>query len=911
MHRKFGTVRKLALSLFLAGSGAGFLPVFPGGGGVALGSENSGAPAQTAKSPAPPKLRLPADAVAPTRYAVDLTLVPDQDTFTGAVDIQLDFKQSPSVLWLNAEKVTVEEASLSADGSPVALKVVPVEKDYVGFTLARPVGPGPAALHVSYSGVISRKDMQGIFQVKDGDEWYIYSQFENIGARQAYPCFDEPGYKVPWRLTLHVKKDQVALSNTPVVSATDSGDGMKTVKFAETPPLPSYLVALTVGHLDLVDAGTTGKKNTHVRIVVPHGRAGEAKYAAETTPTIVNLLEGYFGIPYPYEKLDEVAIPLAGYAMEHPGLVTYGAQIILAKPEEQTPGHEREWSSVAAHELAHQWFGDLVTTAWWDDIWLNEGFASWMANKIVNQFHPEWHMNISELNSYQSAMENDGLVSARRVRQPIESDDDIANAFDGITYNKGSALLNMFENYMGADHFREGVRRYLQKYAGKNATSAEFLASLAGEDASIAPAFSSFLDQPGVPLVTVSLDCRGGAAKVDLNQQRFLPLGSQGGTPELWKIPVCVRYPTGSGRASECTLLDQGSSQMTLSKASGCPGWVEANAGADGYYRVLYQGNVLDGLLKNDAGALTLPEKVALIGDISALTGNGKVPLGQALALVPGLARDPARQVVNKTMQVTTGLQDNLVTPDLLPQYHRYIEDLYGARARALGWKDRAGESDDDRLLRPSVDGTVADVAEDPDAIAQAKALTTAWLDDHKAVDRDMLGSVMFAAARHGDQALFDRMRAAAKQEKDEDVLNTLLYCLGSFPQPEIAREALPLVLTDEFDPRQSLDILFGVAQSPKTRDLAYEFVKQNWDALIAKLPTDTGAYLPYVAGGYCDEAHRQDAAGFFEGRSTKYSGGPRDLAQMLEGIDLCVAFKKAQQPSVTEFLKSYGTGGL
>ncbi len=862
--------------------------------------------AQTNEAPAPPKFRLPGDVVAPLRYAVDLTVIPDGDTFTGAVDIQLNFKKSATALWLNAEKLKMKEATLTAGGATVPLKVVPMDKDYVGFAFASPVGPGQAKLHVSYQGEISRKDMSGIFQVKDGVEWYIYSQFEEIGARQAFPCFDEPGYKVPWQLTLHVKKDQVALSNTPIVSETDSSDGMKTVKFAETPPLPSYLVALTVGHLDFIDAGTAGKKNTRVRIVVPHGRGGEAKYSAETTPTIVNLLEDYFGIPYPYDKLDEVAIPLAGYAMEHPGLVTYGASIILVKPEEQNPGHQRLWSSVAAHELAHQWFGDLVTTAWWDDIWLNEGFASWMANKIVNRYHPEWHMDIAELNSYQRAMENDSLVSARRVRQPIQSNDDIANAFDSITYNKGSALLNMFENYMGDSRFREGVRRYLAKYASKNATSADFLGSLAEGDASIPSAFSSFLDQPGVPLVTAGLDCQGTEPQLHLAQERFLPLGSEGGVAELWKVPVCVRYPAGLEERRQCTLFEHSSALMALPNATGCPGWVQANFGADGYYRVLYQGDLLSDLLKNDARALTLPEKVALIGDISALTGNGKIPLGQALALTPRLARDPARQVVTKTIVVTTALQNNLVSPELLPQYHLYLEDLYGSRARALGWRDRPGESDDDRLLRPLVMSTMANQAEDPESIVQAKTLALAWLDDRKAVDPDMVSSVMFAAARHGDQVLFDRLRGAAKQEKDEDILNTLLLALGSFPEPAIAKKALPIVLTDEFDSRQSVDILFRVAQSPKTRDVAYDFVKQNWDTLIAKLPTDFGAFLPDVAGGYCDEAHRQDAAGFFEGRSTKYSGGPRNLAQILERIDLCVAFKKAQQPSVTEFLKSY-----
>ena len=865
--------------------------------------------AETGEAPTPPKLRLPAEVVGPVHYAADLTVVPDQDTFSGAIDIQLNFKQSASVLWLNAEKVKVKEAVLTAGGATVPLKVVPEDKDYVGFALASPVGPGPAMLHVAYQGEISRKDMQGIFQVKDGGQWYIYSQFENIGARQAYPCFDEPGYKVPWQLTLHVKSDQVALSNTPILSETESGDGMKTVKFAETPPLPSYLVALAVGHLDFVDAGTAGKKNTRVRIVVPHGRGGEAKYAAETTPTIVNLLENYFGIPYPYDKLDEVAIPLAGYAMEHPGLVTYGAQIILSKPEEQTLQHQREWSSVAAHELAHQWFGDLVTTAWWDDIWLNEGFASWMANKIVNQYHPDWQMNISELNSYQGAMENDGLVSARKVRQPIESDDDIANAFDGITYNKGSALLNMFENYMGADRFREGVRRYLAKYAWKNATSADFLASLAGDDTSIGAAFSSFLDQPGVPLVTATLNCQGGAPKLELSQQRFLPLGSQGGAPERWKVPVCVRYPAGSGDQRECMLFDQESSQMALAKATSCPGWVEANGGANGYYRVLYQGGLVDGLLKNDASALTLPEKVALIDDIAALTGNGSIPLGRALALAPEFARDPERQVVTKTMTITTGLEDRVIPNDLALKYHEYLERIYGARARQLGWKPKPGESDNERLLRPNVVAVVAIEAQDGDLIAQAKSLAQAWLDDHKAVDPEVADSVLVTAAKYGDRPFFDHLRAAAKREQNEDLRRTMLFAMGLFPDPEIVKLALSIVLTDEFDIRQSLLIVFGAARFPPTRDLAYDFVKQNWDALTAKLPTDSGAYLPDVAGGYCDEAHRQDAASFFQGRSTKYSGGPRNLAQMLEGIDLCVAFKKAQQPSVTEFLKSYGTG--
>jgi alanyl aminopeptidase len=873
---------------------------------ASLHAWNAKAGQATGQAPTPPKFRLPADEVAPVRYRLDLTLVPDQDTFQGAVEVDLQLAKSTSVVWLNAEWLTVKEAALMVGQQKLAAKVIGQPHDYLGFAFGRPVGPGTATLRVVYEGEISRKDQQGIFQMKDGDRWYVYSQFEAIWARRAFPCFDEPSYKVPWQLTLRVKKDQAAVSNTPILSETASGAGMKEVKFAETKPLPSYLVALAVGDLEFVDAGVTGKKNTHVRLVVPRGHSAEAKYAAETTPTIVSLLENYFDIPYPYDKLDEVAIPLYGGAMENAGMVTYGSSIILAKPEQDTPSRQREWVWVAAHELAHQWFGDLVTTAWWDDIWLNEGFASWTSNKIVNEYHPEWRHDVSALNSYQGAMGSDSLVSARRVRQPIESKDDIVNAFDSITYDKGSALLNMFESYMGRERFRAGIHRYLMKYSWKNANSAEFLAALAGDDASIAPAFSTFLDQPGVPLVTAALDCSGGTATLELSQQRFLPLGSTGSADQIWQIPLCVRYPAGEREGRQCELLSQKSAPLQLTQGGGCPAWVEANAGAAGYYFGLYEGNLLDALLKDDAKVLTLPEKVALVGNVASLTSNGKIPLGKALALAPSLAQDPARQVVTKTMEITTGLQENLAPQELLPRYRQYLMDVYGGRARDLGWMAKAGESEDARFLRPAVLSVVANGAEDSEAIAQAKKLALAWLDDHKAVAPDMLGTVLVTAARHGDRDLFDRMRAAAKNEKQENFRGTLLFSLGSFPDPEIIKTALPIVLSDEFDSRESLSILWGPAQRRQTRDFAYDFVKQNWDRLIAKLPTDTGSYLPYVAGGYCDAEHRQDVQNFFSGRSTKYTGGPRILTQMLENIDLCIAYKNAQQASVAEFLETY-----
>ena len=858
-------------------------------------------PATAADDPQPPRFRLP-DFAVPQRYDVNLTVAPDQDTFSGAVDIDLNFKQASPVLWLNAKKIKIKEAILKTGGQTLTAKVITEPKDLVGFSFDHPVGPGTARLHVSYEGEISRKDMQGIFQVKDGDHWYIYSQFENISARQAFPCFDEPSYKVPWKVTLNVPKDDRAFSNTPMVSETVSGD-TKTVRFAETKPLPSYLVAITVGPLDLVEASPAGAKKTAIRIIVPRGRGPEAQYVAATTPDIVNLLEKYFGIPYPYEKLDEVAIPLAGFAMEHPGMVTYGAGFFLLKPQETTLNQKRLVTSIMAHELAHQWFGDLVTTEWWEDIWLNEGFASWMANKIVNEYRPDWKMNIQEINGYQGAMGTDELVSSRKVRQPILSDDDIENAFDNITYNKGSALLNMFESYLGPPTFQARIQQYLRKYSWGNATSAQFLEVLSGGKPEVAQAFSSFLDQAGVPLITPKLDCNGGNIQLQLSQQRFLPRGSQGSSDQVWSVPVCVKYPAGAGIQRECTLLTKKTGSMSLGKAKACPAWVYPNADEAGYYRVLYGNKMLESIV-SDEKTLTVEERVGLIGDIAALT-ESYMPLGEAMALVPKFAHESNREVITKTLSIVGDLNDHLVPEDLKPKYRRYISDLYGQRARELGWKDLPSDNDDARLLRPAMFNTVANKAEDPELIDAAKKLALQWIDDHKAIDRDMLGPILRTAARHGDRTLFDRLHAQAKKETDEDIQGTVLFAMGSFTDPAIIKTALPIILTDEFDPRQSLRILFGAA-SPETRDLAYDFVKQNWDALIAKLPTDSGAFLPFVAGDYCDAEHRADIEAFFKDRSTKYAGGPRNLQQVLEGVDLCIANKKANEASVAEFLRKY-----
>jgi alanyl aminopeptidase len=462
----------------------------------------------------------------------------------------------------------------------------------------------------------------------------------------------------------------------------------------------------------------------------------------------------------------------------------------------------------------------------------------------------------------------------------------------------------MFESYIGPEKFQERIRRFLHKYEWGNATSAQFLEALGGSDQAVGRAFSTFLDQAGVPLVTARVQCDGGSVKLQLSQQRFLPRGSQGSAGQSWNIPVCIRYPAGSGEQRSCILMTSTTETVDLAKARGCPNWTYANADAAGYYLVRYQDGMLNSLLK-DEKTLSLTERVGLIGDLAALT-QGYIPLGEAMALVPKFARNSDRAVVTKTLWIVGGLDDHLVPNNLKLNYRRYMSDQYKPRAEQLGWKARAGEDDDSRLLRPNLFGVVADQVEDREFIEQGKKLALAWLEDHKAVDPDMVSAVLNTAARHGDRSLFDRLRTQAKKETDENLRGWLLSAMGSFRDPAITKVALPIILTDEFDNRESLTILFNAAASPQTRDIAYDFLKQNWDTLVAKLPTDFGAFLPFAAGNYCDPQHRADAEAFFKDRSTKYTGGPRNLSQVLEGISLCAANKDANQSSVAEFLKNY-----
>ncbi|HEX3758695.1 MAG TPA: M1 family metallopeptidase, partial [Kofleriaceae bacterium] len=745
---------------------------------------------------------------------------------------------------------------------------------------------------------------------------YVYTQFEAVYARRAFPCFDEPDNKVPWQLTLDVPAQLVAVANAPIAAESPLSGGKKRVEFTPTKPLPSYLVAFGVGPFELVDAGKT-QRGTPVRIVALAHRAADAAYAAKTSARLIDLLEDYFGSPYPYPKIDMLAIPITvGFgAMENAGLITYTETSILhdAKASRQ---RQLGWISVASHELAHQWFGDLVTTAYWDDIWLNEGFATWMSRKIVSRFEPTWRDDQSELNTRDVALDNDSLVSARQIRQPIKRQDDIFTAFDRITYDKGASILNMFESYLGTDTFQRGVRDYVAARAWGNATSADFVSAIskaAGKD--VGPAFATFLEQPGTPEITATATCEGGKASVALAQQRYVPPGAP--TPPAtrpWIVPVCVAFDKAGQRGEACTLLDQPTGTVDLSAslpAKSCPRWVMPNVNGRGYYRNVYTPAQVGALRDEGWGQLSWTERRAVFRDVRDAVGNGKLPLQLALSLIPKLLAGNDRFTVGPAIQLATGLGRS-VPEELQPKYEAWLRQTFGAGAAKAGLLPRDSDTLDIEVTRGALIGAVAWTGRDPKLVAEAVKLADHWRDLPQSVRGEVLRLAVDARPE-----IFERTLQDVRTEADRSRRQEMLRALASVRDPKRHAAALGLMLDKKLDPRETLMMLFGGgggrgggavgAEGEAHLAVAQAFFRDHQAEIMSTMPQDgTAGPFARLSGLFtatCRADQRAAVTEYVQQTFAKLPGGKRILAQNLEQMDQCIARREQLDPEIRAWL--------
>ncbi len=852
------------------------------------------------KPVAPVAMRLPST-VAPQAYALHLQVDPDQPRHQGEVQIRLQLQQpipARGAIRLHAKGLQLHEIWLETGARRWRGKATPADAERVDLHFGQPLAAGPALLTIGFSGPITDRDVYGLFRQREAGQWGAYTQFQATGARQAFPLFDEPGWKVPWTLSLTVPQTLVAVSNMPVASEEAARPGFKRVHFQASPPMPSYLLAFGVGRFDSVHAGKIGQDgqggSLPLRFIVPAGRQADATFAAGITGRILGRLEAWFGMPYPYAKLDSLALPLTTDfgAMEHAGLVTYASSLLLASPAEHTPQFERSYVAIAAHELAHQWFGNLVTLAWWDDLWLNESFASWLGDKITAEVQPGWGWQTSLQRARAAAMRADRLASARRIEQPVQQDEDMGNLWDAITYDKGQTVLAMFEAWTGPDAFQAGVRRYLQRHAWGSASSDDFFQALADADPALPAAVRSFTRQGGIPRLQVRLLCEDGPPRLQLAQSRLLPIGSPAAPAPPWQLPLRVRTPAGSSRL----LMTTPEASLPLPDTD-CPAWVQANADGSGYWRVVYAGDGLSRLAA--APGLSTGEWLALLDDAIGLHGAGDIDNQQALDLVRAAAGHPSGEVVQSAMDLLRHLRP-LIRPGQQAAHAALWREAFGARARQLGWAPLPGDSNDDRLLRPVLLQAVAVLGEDADLRQQALGLAQAWLVDRRQLSADLRLPVL-ASAAHADglgsgETLFQQLQAALRDSSVRTERGDLLAALGQFRQPALAAQARAVLLQPQIDLRDSLwPLLRAQVEEEAPRSEVLDFVLRHQPVLASRLGKEELVRLPGLFRAGCSDSEARRIAAGFHASMAQLAGGRVALARTVEAVRLCSAWRAQQ----------------
>ncbi len=575
--------------------------------------------------PPPPGFVLSNDVV-PKKYTLDLTIYPAQPTFEGSVRIDVELRKPVTFIWLNAKDVNPIDATIEVDGHTAQAHAEAVGGEFIGIELDSPAGPGRATLSIRYQARVDDKALVGAYRRIVEGEWYVFTTFTAIEARRAFPCFDEPRFKTPWELTIHVKREQQAFANARALREVEEPGDMKAIQFAATEPLPSELVAFAVGPFDVFEGSAAGH-GTPIRVITPKGHALDGKAAAQATVDVLPRLEAYTGIQYAFGKLDHIALPEGAFgAVENPGLITYIAQRLLLAPGQETPGKTRAIRYLQAHEMGHQWFGDLVTQASWEDTWLSEGFANWISDKVMDEEESAARKHLNTVVAREHIMATDAGPHTRPVRLAMHNREEMRDVYSPVIYEKGAAILLMLEGWLGEEHFRDGLRAYLKGHSFGNASTTDLEAALSGADGvDPTPVMHAFLDQTGIPAVrTGDVSCETSSAP------RFEIQESQ-----TFAIPVCWRADGVSGQS--CTVLNAPRKQVELPKGAACPAWIYLNAGGTGYYRTEWTVRQVNTFVEHGTGALTAAERLTLVYDLQALKRSGR---RDVMALLAKLTQD-------------------------------------------------------------------------------------------------------------------------------------------------------------------------------------------------------------------------------------------------------------------------------
>ena len=776
--------------------------------------------------------------VRPRHYQI--TLQPDLDKFTfdGLELIEIEIAETTSDIVLNADEMQVHTATLVQDGSsqPATAITLDGELETVTLSFANAIEPGAAQLDLRFTGALNDK-LRGFYRSQyvnpEGETAYLATtQFEATDARRAFPCWDEPSRKATFQLTLNIPTQMVAVSNTPIIDTAGLDSGYKSIMFARTPVMSTYLMAFIIGDLTYIEQEAAN--NTRVGVWTTRGKEEQGRFALETSARMLSFFNDYFGIPYPLEKLDHIAIPdFAAGAMENWGCITYRETALLVDPDNSSAGTRQRVAEVVAHEMAHMWFGDLVTMEWWDDLWLNESFASWMGTKAVDWAFPEWQMWTQFVNmDTNRALSLDGLKNSHPIEQEVKDPAEISQLFDAISYSKGASVIRMLEQFLTPEVFQRGLHQYLNANQYANARTEHLWAAL--EEASQQPVtaiMGTWTGQMGYPVLRVEAHESGDHLELALSQERFVYDNLMGESePEemVWQVPVGVAQ-SGNGEG-QILVMDSPQARLRLDRPAGADGWFKVNPLQTGFFRVNYSEADWQRLIPA-ISALTLPatDRLGIQNDAYALSKAGLLPVTQFLALAEAYKNedDPS---------VWSDLASNLRDIELLvadEPYHEnfrsFARNLFGPAARRIGWEARDGEGHLDALLRSTVLSQAGGYG-DPEFLSQARERFDTYLKDGSTLHPDLRGLVFSLAAQGGDDTTYDALWELEKQADLQEEKIRLLLALARFTQPELLQETLRRALSDDVRSQDTISVITSVASNLRGRHLAWQFVKNNWD---------------------------------------------------------------------------------
>src|SRR5713226_5582160 len=847
--------------------------------------------------------RLPNLAV-PENYT--LSFAPDftRDNFGGEETIQIQVLKPTSQIVLNSADIVFQDASITSDGATQKAKItLDQEKETATLAVDKPLASGAATIQIKYTGILNN-ELRGFYLGKDGQgRKYAVTQFESTDARRAFPSFDEPVYKATFDITVIADKGHVAISNSKVESDTPGpGDGKHTVKFTATAKMSSYVVAVAVGDFEYIEGSADG---IPIRVYSMPGKKQLGAFALEAAENVLRYFDRYLGIKYPFGKLDLIGLPdFSAGAMENTGCITFRESLLLLDEQRASVNLKKEVASVMAHEIAHQWFGDLVTMKWWDDIWLNEGFATWMEDKPVAKWKPEWNYDLDDVSGTGGTLNTDSLANTRPIHQAAETPAQIQELFDGIAYGKAAAVLRMLEAYLGEETFRAGVNAYLKEHQYANSTADDFWGTQARVSKKpVDEIMPAFVRQAGAPIINVKAQCSGISTSVTLSQRRFYYDRSKfaAANDQLWQIPLCLKGSAGKS-AEKCELLTKREATFTL---PGCSKWVLANARATGYYRIGYEPDAVRALANDAESKLSPAERIAMQTDIWASVRVGREPVGDYLAFAQGLQADRNRAVLEDALGRLNYIGQYLVNDSDRDNYRAWLRQFLNPIMKDVGWEPKPGESDEQKTLRTRLLNSLGYDARDPEALAQARKIADKALEDPSSVDHELAGGAFGLAALNGDQAFYDRIKSALKNPKSPEEYYAYLFTLPQFSDPKLLRQTLEFAISPDVRSQDALGVITSVLGNPAGEKLAWDFIQTNWDAVQKSGGPFASAQVVGATSTFCDVHMRDQVAEFFAAH--KVEAAERTYRQSIERIDNCVDLKSQQEPQLASWLGQHG----